>query len=32
MGYEAGEELGVGWTTGICPQVEGRIKMVLRVL
>jgi len=32
MGYEAGEELGVGWTRGICPQVEGRIKMVLRVL
>jgi 5'-nucleotidase len=32
MGYEAGEELGVGWTRGICPQVEERIKMVLRVL
>jgi 5'-nucleotidase len=32
MGYEAGEELGVDWTRGICPQVEGRIKMVLRVL
>lgn len=32
MGYERGEELGVGWTRGICPQAEGRIKMVLRVL
>lgn len=32
MGYGTGEELGVGWTRGICPQVEGRIKMVLRVL
>ncbi|THY42898.1 5'-nucleotidase [Aureobasidium pullulans] len=32
MGYETGEELGVGWTRGICPQMEGRIKMVLRVL
>lgn len=32
MGYEAGEELGVGLTRGICQQVEGRIKMVLRVL
>jgi 5'-nucleotidase len=30
MGYETGEELGVGWTRGICPQVEGRIKMVSR--
>ncbi|KAG9838234.1 Metallo-dependent phosphatase, partial [Aureobasidium melanogenum] len=32
MGYEAGEELGVGWTRGISPQLEGRIKVVLRVL
>lgn len=34
MGYERGEELGVGWTRGISPQVEGRIKVVemLRVV
>ena len=32
MGYERGEELGVGWTKGICPQIEGRIKMVQRGL
>lgn len=32
MGYEAGEELGVGWTRGISPQLDGRIKMVMRVL
>ncbi|KAK6006835.1 hypothetical protein QM012_005843 [Aureobasidium pullulans] len=32
MGYEAGEELGVRWTRGISPQLDGRIKMVLRVL
>lgn len=31
MGFESGEELGVGWTRGICPKVEGRIKMVLAV-
>lgn len=28
MGYERGEELGVAWTRGICPRVEGRIKML----
>ncbi|KAG9649205.1 Metallo-dependent phosphatase, partial [Aureobasidium melanogenum] len=32
MGYEAGEELRVGWTRGISPQLEGRTKVVLRVL
>lgn len=26
MGFEKGEELGVAWTRGICPRVEGRIK------
>lgn len=26
MGFEKGEELGVAWTKGICPRVEGRIK------
>lgn len=31
MGFENGEELGVRWTRGICPKVEGRIKMVLAV-
>lgn len=30
MGFEKGEELGVGWTRGICPRVEGRIKIVGR--
>ncbi|GAB7357631.1 hypothetical protein MBLNU459_g0129t1 [Dothideomycetes sp. NU459] len=28
MGYESREELGVGWTRGICPRVEGRIRLV----
>lgn len=28
MGFEKGEELGVAWTRGICPRVEGRIKII----
>lgn len=28
LGFEKGEELGVAWTKGICPRVEGRIKII----
>ena len=28
MSFEKGEELGVAWTRGICPRVEGRIQIV----